>query len=102
MSAVSTLEFTSRLPFATDFAPTTDNRSFDSEADSTPAAVVAPATIPMTKASSSVAEDLTASVALLVMGVASACFIGYMAANFYASLIQYGPFEIIRAMGGLH
>ena len=102
MSTVSTLEFTSTLPLATDFAPKLDNWSFDSEADSTPAAVVAPATIPMTKASSSVAEDLTASVALLVMGIASVGFVGYMAASFYASLIQYGPFEIIRAMGGLH
>lgn len=102
MSAVSTLEFTSRLPFATDFAPKTDNWSFDSEDDSTLVTDVEPATIPMKMASSSVAEDLTASVALLVMGAASICFVGYLAANFYASLIQYGPFEIIRAMGGLH
>ncbi|MCA9152791.1 MAG: hypothetical protein KDA92_25985 [Planctomycetales bacterium] len=104
MSAVSILEFTSTLRRTTEWATSTDNDwgLEAASADSRGMPDTEPATIPLKRSSSRVAEDVTAAMALLAMGVASVSFIGYFAANFYASMIQHGPFQIIRALGGLH
>ncbi|MCA9169856.1 MAG: hypothetical protein KDB23_19410 [Planctomycetales bacterium] len=51
---------------------------------------------------SRLAEDLMALAALIVVGVTSVFFLNYIAASFYASIIHYGPFELARALGGMH
>ena len=47
-------------------------------------------------------ENLTACAALIVAGIGSVFLVGLLAADFYASLMHYGPFEIVRALVGLH
>ncbi|MCA9201289.1 MAG: hypothetical protein KDA87_27295 [Planctomycetales bacterium] len=105
MSVVSTLEFTATLPVATEFSPEPDNDwDFDTEDhDSVLTDDFEPATIPLKRPTASRSiEDVLTSATVLLMGAASICFVGYLAVNFYGSMIQYGPFEVIRALGGLH